>query len=824
MASILRSQDTFERLYRSQAEGHIATSMDAKGAGYVVLSAQIDDLEGYQYINVTAFNAKGNIDWSQQFAFGDTVDIHTIGDIKALKSGNILFSVVLDTDSLNKVVVLLEPSGTVIWNRLTGQSTDINRVQETPSILGEVPEGMMIHTHRIESDGASPILMSAYLEDKSIVFERSMAADIGVEAHVEDMIWALDSTIVIVGSSTSDTMPVFMAKMDTTGRILWSRSYDIAVDQAEDLYGMHMTQLIDSSIVVLGGLQALGSIKRRSFLLQVDKDGNSMLVESISANDIDREMYPAGIVTVEDTLIVMAIKRVSAEDVITTLVKYNLDSLISYESSLDTTTRELVYSGALVSGDSMSVTFLSSTYYPDFDNLSPYLAKAGSSGDTPCYEPDMVFSFDSIGVVRDTFEWQISELITDDSIVVHQSRYDNFDPPLLTLPDTVYCPQDPINFRVDASTRGAVSYLWDDGNRDSIRVFKEEGMFSVTVTIGIEECFTLCDTTNITKMMPPSVAIAKNTGEYCRTGTVLLGAQPMGQIVSFAWSTGETTAIIAVDQPGTYSVMVVDVCDLTAMASIEVTEADLSGVTAVSILKSSPDLCVDGSVLLTAQGVQDVANLTWSTGLSSVQSVAVSAPGIYTVNYDVEFCPGQATIELIEDDFDVIPRGEITAQCNQQGTAYVLTISGDNIVSQEWSDGSNAVSIAVTTAGVYRVTIRGLCGDEVEISIELSEEDIRTCIVIETEQCLRYPNVFIPSDREEINKTFGPRIDCDVENYELHIYNRWGEHIWETQNVNTRWDGLLSGKEAMGGVYYWWAKYGALDNPVISEGDVTLIR
>jgi len=817
-------QESFERLYRSPGDGHIATAMDTRGEGYVVLSGQPNDEGSYDLVNVTTFNVKGNISWSQQYMFGDTMKVVDLGDFVSLASGNISFSVILDKDSLNKAITLVDGGGNFIWSKLTGKDTDVKKEIEESAELLELPNMKLIHTHRITGETDNPeILMTILNEDKSLINERTLSISAEISAQVEDMILSADSTVLVLGSTSHDTLPIVLTRMDTFGAVRWSRSYDILVDRPEDVRGMHLVELANGNIVIAGGLESTGRNSRRGFVLTTDANGNALKTEMIVPNNTSREMYPSGLVMVEDTLVVMAIKLSNGADVITSLIKYNLDSVISYESLLDTTLVTDIYSGSLVSVDSLSATFLSSSYYTEFDNPAPYLAKAGRAGDTPCYEPTMIFSFDSVGFSQDTFAWNIMDIVNDDSIKVEINSYGTFDPPLLQLPDTVYCPNDPISFRSDATVRGGLNYIWDDGSTDSVRIFTEEGEFMVTVTVGIEECFVLCDTTTITVMDEPMLSIGK-TSQYCENGNILLTAQVSGMIVSYNWSNGSVEPFIIVNQAGNYRLMIEDVCGIMLEADVTVTDADLSGSTPLNISVAGPDLCVDGSLLLTATGTQDVGNLSWSTGVNGVQSISVNSPGTYSVMYNSDFCPGEGTITLTEDDFDTTPTGEIDGVCNSSQTGYVLTVTGNNIISRSWSTGSNATSIAVTEAGDYTVTITGPCGDEEVVEFTVSQEDISDCILVVTETCLIFPNVFIPRDQDEINTTFGPKIDCAVTNYELNIYNRWGEKIWNTTDVNTKWDGSLDGDNAPGGVYFWWAKYGEESNPVIAEGDVTLLR
>ncbi len=42
-----------------------------------------------------------------------------------------------------------------------------------------------------------------------------------------------------------------------------------------------------------------------------------------------------------------------------------------------------------------------------------------------------------------------------------------------------------------------------------------------------------------------------------------------------------------------------------------------------------------------------------------------------------------------------------------------------------------------------------------------------------------------------------------VDEYHLYIYNRWGELIFQSHDINMGWDGYINGALAAQGVYFW---------------------
>lgn len=85
------------------------------------------------------------------------------------------------------------------------------------------------------------------------------------------------------------------------------------------------------------------------------------------------------------------------------------------------------------------------------------------------------------------------------------------------------------------------------------------------------------------------------------------------------------------------------------------------------------------------------------------------------------------------------------------------------------------------------------------------------------------PNAFSPN-QDGLNDSFFVRSN-DIVSLYLAVYNRWGEKVFETENLNTTWNGQFKDKECEIGVYVFYAK-GLLTNGEAFErkGNVTLIR
>ena len=85
------------------------------------------------------------------------------------------------------------------------------------------------------------------------------------------------------------------------------------------------------------------------------------------------------------------------------------------------------------------------------------------------------------------------------------------------------------------------------------------------------------------------------------------------------------------------------------------------------------------------------------------------------------------------------------------------------------------------------------------------------------------PNAFVP---EGVNTEFGPKGQFfDYRRFEMIIYNRWGEQIFTSNDINKGWDGSWNGKAAPAGSYIYTLRYTDSQNKEhLRKGSFSLIR
>ncbi len=174
------------------------------------------------------------------------------------------------------------------------------------------------------------------------------------------------------------------------------------------------------------------------------------------------------------------------------------------------------------------------------------------------------------------------------------------------LPATA-CANAEVAFTDQSVTSGTASWFWDfgDGNTSTevspTHIYTSTGTFQVTLTVNYGDA--TCQ-----DQIVKSIDITSGlTVEFSNTNTVLCEGQSLTLALTqsfdtYAWSTGETTPTIVVDESGTYTVRVTEAGGCEGINGIDVT---VNGIPNVNVT-ANPQLTAPGDpVQLTATGLMD---------------------------------------------------------------------------------------------------------------------------------------------------------------------------------------------------------------------------
>jgi len=115
---------------------------------------------------------------------------------------------------------------------------------------------------------------------------------------------------------------------------------------------------------------------------------------------------------------------------------------------------------------------------------------------------------------------------------------------------------------------------------------------------------------------------------------------------------------------------------------------------------------------------------------------------------------------------------------------------------------------AVTSEENPKVTFPNENPDEYLVTLTVTTEhgcvdSTANLIEIVPNILLYAPNAFTP-DGDKFNENWRVYIDgIDIYNFNLLIFNRWGEVVWESLNPDAEWNGTYGGKPAPEGMYIW---------------------
>ena len=111
-----------------------------------------------------------------------------------------------------------------------------------------------------------------------------------------------------------------------------------------------------------------------------------------------------------------------------------------------------------------------------------------------------------------------------------------------------------------------------------------------------------------------------------------------------------------------------------------------------------------------------------------------------------------------------------------------------------------------------------------ESDCDTSECDSITILVEVCEIKLELPNIITPNN-DGSNDLFIPLQSKNIEKMNTQIFNRWGNLVFETDNLHIEWDGKSKGQLVADGVYFWIVNYTDINGKVeMMKGSVTVMK
>ena len=306
-----------------------------------------------------------------------------------------------------------------------------------------------------------------------------------------------------------------------------------------------------------------------------------------------------------------------------------------------------------------------------------------------------------------------------------------------------------------------------------------------------------------------TVPQAGNDTTVCATSWTLSVQPPPGAGV--LWNTGATSSSISVTQSGTYWVEFTGLCPFPVRDSVTIT---LHGIDSFDIGEDT--VTCNRPVTLHAN-IPAGSTVTWNTG-ATTDSLQVPASGDYWASAAYPGCPPGFS-DTINVFIDSIIRTQLPENIITCTTSPVLLSGIYNGESFLWSTGETTSTIQAPQSGTYWVNVSAqFC------------PSITDTVVVNMESCgcaVYAPNAFTPNGNG-VNEIFLPKTDCTIGDYQLLVFDRWGNLLFQTKDVHAGWDGTYKGRPCEEDVYVYritgWISEEGYSNFYSSVGHISLIR
>ncbi len=368
-------------------------------------------------------------------------------------------------------------------------------------------------------------------------------------------------------------------------------------------------------------------------------------------------------------------------------------------------------------------------------------------------------------------------------------------PPVRLGNDTSFCAGQSITLNAGA---GYDNYSWNTGQQTQQITVTQKGNYIATATLN--NCF-VKDTLEVISVYPLPVFTLGDDTSLCEQTAVTLVVN-LSQ-ATYLWNNGSTNNSFTISQPGTYWLKATqNGCSSTDTIKIAYTP--------MPFVNLGPDttLCQGQTILLDA--ANNGATYLWSNGTTQ-STLLVSTPNTYRVAASIGNCTATDDIVINYLSLPQFTLGRDTFICT--GQQIVLSPVLNTSVSYLWQDGSTNSIFTISKKGLYRLLTTNRCGsfaDEILVTEGL-------CNII-------MPNAFSPNG-DGVNEVYRVKFPFPVQQFTFSIYNRFGEKVFETKDVNQGWDGKLKGVKQPIGNYVWTIQFTGVNNRQQSlKGNVLLLR
>ena len=418
-------------------------------------------------------------------------------------------------------------------------------------------------------------------------------------------------------------------------------------------------------------------------------------------------------------------------------------------------------------------------------------------------------------------------------------------------PNDSICPASPVDIKASATGgNGGYVYLWNHGLLD-LSVQTVNPVTSTTYIVSVTDsnsCPGAIDSTNIyVYTLFPSTLETTHTGDICPGENTIVQASysPGFGIHTYFWDNGLGSGLgphtVSPTTTTTYILLITDQCGNSIADSVKVTVYPVPQI-------ALPTLIDNGCDPLTVNFVDTINSNSlftylWDFGDGTTSSLSqpsytYTGEGTYFVKLKLvnDFGCETESDGLSKVIVRPSPFADFTA------SLFVSDLRNPTIDFEDLSTGASSLiwyfdltdtstlvnpSFTYPDTGTYSVKLWVVnqygCTDEIVRSI-----------LIEPYYTFDVPNAFVPNaeggsggyyDPASLSNEVFYAISEYVDDFHMLVFNRWGELVFESFDINIGWDGYYRGELSAQDAYVWKIDITYVDGQRFTQaGDVSLIR
>lgn len=353
-----------------------------------------------------------------------------------------------------------------------------------------------------------------------------------------------------------------------------------------------------------------------------------------------------------------------------------------------------------------------------------------------------------------------------------------------------------------AGGNGSYTYNWTNLGTGATQVVSPGYSFTYSVTAtDVNGCVSPLATVpiNVTSLTAANLAVSGSTS-VCAGVSATISSAVSGNTgpVTVSWSNGLGAGngpfTVAPSASTTYTVTVTDACGHSVTESVPIVVHPLP---LVNISPQTLVACKEATATFTENsGTNSTSQFNWNLGDGTI-SYEMSPvhtyenTGMYKILLTVTTPYG--CVNSANTIYDITVNAPSIANFSSEAMdgstispSYKFYSESQNAATYNWEFGDGAVSSIADPQHTY--------ADKGEYFVTLYTSSDKGCMDTMTKKIeikpvftFYIPNAFTPNG-DHINDYFTAKGD-EITGFEMMIFDRWGEMIYETKDINTGWDG-----------------------------------